>query len=251
MKRSWVEQVMGMPASVLLRGDDLDGAETVVAAAYAELHRIDAVFSTYRADSDICRIRRGELCVPAADPMVREVFSLCEQALIATDGWFDIKLPGGPDPSGLVKGWAIERVLDRLSQLPDVDVCVNIAGDVAVRTSGLPFVAGIENPRDRSVLITAVSLRSGGLATSGTAARGAHIVNPRTGRAAIGPTSISVMGPSLLWADVHATAAFAQGGRLDALSWLSPYEALVVHHDGAVETTPGWPVPVRMPARGV
>lgn len=251
MKRSWVEQVMGMPASVLLRGDDLDAAEALVAEAFLELHRIDAVFSTYRDDSDISRIRRGELAADDADPMVAEVLLLCQQARTATDGWFDVDLPGGLDPSGLVKGWAIERVLDRLSELPTVDVCVNVAGDVAVRTSGIPFVAGIEDPRDRSALVATVSLVTGGLATSGTAARGAHIVDPRTGQPATGPASISVLGPSLMWADVYATAAFAQGGRLDEVPWLSPYDALVVHSDGMIQTTAGWPLSIGISSRGV
>jgi len=244
VKRGWVEQVMGMPASLLLRGDSLDGADDLVAQAYADLHRIDAVFSTYRDDSDVARIRRGELAVAEADPLVAEVLALCEVARTATAGWFDVELPGGVDPSGLVKGWAIERVLGRLSQLPDLDVCVNVAGDVAVRTRGVPFVAGIEDPHDRGALVTTVPLVAGGLATSGTAARGAHIVDPRTGRPANGPASVSVLGPSLMWADVYATAAFAQGGGLSWLAGLPSYDALVVHVDGAVETTPGWPTSV-------
>ncbi|GAC1608194.1 MAG: FAD:protein FMN transferase [Mycobacteriales bacterium] len=245
MKRSWVEHVMGMPASILLRGDDVDRAAETVASAFADLHRIDAVFSTYRDDSDICRIRRRELVVADADPMVLEVIALCERARVLTEGWFDVDLPGGLDPSGLVKGWAIERVLERLSHLPGLDVCVNVAGDVAVRTRGVPFVAGVEDPRDRTALVAAVRLVSGGLATSGTAARGEHILDPRTGRPAPGPASVSVLGPSLMWADVYATATFARGGGLGWLARQSSYAGLVVHHDGRLQTTPGWPGPVR------
>jgi thiamine biosynthesis lipoprotein ApbE len=46
--------------------------------------------------------------------------------------------------------------------------------------------------------------------------------------------SVTVLGPTLLWADVYATAAFAMGA--DAASWLrenaSDYAALVVDADG-------------------
>ena len=234
-----------MPASIMLRGNELGGTTGLVAAAFADLHRIDAVFSTYRSDSDICRIRRGELIAGDADPTVVEVLSLCDRARLETEGWFDVDLPGGLDPSGLVKGWAVERVLERLSQLPDVDVCVNVAGDVAVRTSGVPFVAGIEDPRDRTALVATVPLLTGGLATSGTAARGPHILDPHTGRPAQGPASVSVLGPSLMWADVYATAAFARGGGLEWLTQQPSYAGLVVHSDGRVETTPGWPGPAR------
>jgi thiamine biosynthesis lipoprotein len=242
MRRSWVEQVMGMPASLLLRGHSLDGVDAVVEAMYDELRRVDAVFSTYREDSDLSRIRRGELTAADADPLVNGVLLLCERAKAATDGWFDIDLPGGLDPSGLVKGWAIERALDVLSGLP-VDICLNVGGDVAVRSAGEPFVVGIEDPHDRGRVVAAVPISVGGLATSGTAARGLHIIDPHTGRPADAVASVSVVGPSLMWADVFATAAFARGH--GALAWLATvpsYEGLVVHLDGRLESSAGWVV---------
>lgn len=236
---------MGMPTSVLVRGeDDVDAAEPVVAAVYDELRHIDAVFSTYRPDSDICRIRRREITPSQASPLVTEVLALCELARTRTDGWFNVELPGGLDPSGLVKGWAVERALGLFDALPGLDVCLNLAGDIAVRVApgAPPFVAGIEDPRQRGRLVTTVPLTGGGLATSGTAARGAHVLDPHAGRPATALASISVIGPSLLWADVYATAGFALGR--DALAWLGgmpSYDALVVHLDGRVEATDGWP----------
>lgn len=246
MKRTWVEHVMGMPASVLLRAERLDGVDDVVHAAYAELRRADEVFSTYRDDSDVSRIRRGALSAAHADPLVEEVLSLCELARVETDGWFDVHLPSGLDPSGLVKGWAVERALGVLGILSDVDICLNVGGDIAVRLGApgaLPFVVGIEDPRDRSRVVASLPLFGGGLATSGTAARGHHILNPHTGRAVADVASVTVVGPSLMWADVYATAAFARGR--DGLLWLATvpsHEGLVVHRDGRMEVTPGWPV---------
>jgi thiamine biosynthesis lipoprotein len=206
---------------------------------------VDARFSTYREDSEISRLRRGEVTVAQTSAQVQEVLALCEQAREQTQGWFDVRLPGGLDPSGLVKGWAIERTCDVLGRLDDVDVCLNVGGDVAVRVGDgrAPFVAGIEDPHDRTRILAAVPLAAGGLATSGTAARGNHIVDPHTGRPIADVASISVLGPSLMWADVYATAAFARGR--DGLAWLAglpSYEGLVVHLDGTVERTGGWPV---------
>jgi thiamine biosynthesis lipoprotein len=232
---------MGMPASLLLRGLVLDDADVAVEAMYDELRRVDALFSTYSEDSDVSRIRRGELTAAAADPLVQEVLALCKQAKTATGGWFDVDLPGGLDPSGLVKGWAIERAMGMLSQLEGIDVCVNVGGDVAVRSAGDPFVIGIEDPHDRSRVLAAVPVSAGGLATSGTSARGLHILDPHSGRPADALASVSVVGPSLLWADVYATAAFARGH--GALAWLATvpsYDGLVVHHDGRLESTEGW-----------
>jgi thiamine biosynthesis lipoprotein len=246
MRRAWVEHVMGMPASVLLRGESLDGAEDVVASASAELHRIDATFSTYRDDSEISRLRAGAMRRADVSSDVAEVLDLCERARQDTGGWFDIDLPGGLDPSGLVTGWAIERALAVLRTLPDVDVCLNVGGDVAVHVAaGRPaFVAGIEDPHDRSRLAATVPLTDGGLATSGTAARGLHIVDPHTGRPVSDVASVSVLGPSPMWADVYATAAFARADRVGWLAGLPSYEGLVVRCDGAVETTAGWPARV-------
>ena len=48
-----------------------------IASVVTWLHRVDATFSTYRPDSDICRIRRGELGVADADPLVDEVLDRC------------------------------------------------------------------------------------------------------------------------------------------------------------------------------
>jgi thiamine biosynthesis lipoprotein len=244
VKRSWVEQVMGMPASLLLRGAAVGEVDDVVEEAYAELHRADALFSTYRADSEISRVRAGDLPLAEASQVVRDVLARCEQARIATQGFFDIALPGGLDPSGLVKGWAIEHALAVLSRLPDVDICLNVGGDVAVRVlpGRPPFVAGIEDPHARGRIIATVPLSAGGLATSGVSARGLHIVDPHSGRAVADIASVSVVGPSLMWADVYATAAFARGrAGLDWLRGLSAYEAFVVQLDGTTASTPGWP----------
>jgi thiamine biosynthesis lipoprotein len=219
VKRTFVEQVMGMPASVLLRGDDLDGVDAVVAEVYELLREVDAVFSTYREDSAVSRLRAGELAVAEAPPAVQEVLALCERAREETQGWFDVRLPGGLDPSGLVKGWAIEKAHETLCRLDEVDTCLNVGGDVAVRVGAgrPPFVVGIEDPHDRTRIIATAPLLAGGLATSGTAARGTHIVDPHTGRPVADVASLSVRGPSPMWADVYATAAFARGR--DGLGW--------------------------------
>jgi thiamine biosynthesis lipoprotein len=53
-----------------------------------------------------------------------------------------------------------------------------------------------------------VPLTDGGLATSGNAARGAHILDPRDAQPVVREGSATVWGPTLLWADVWATALF-------------------------------------------
>jgi thiamine biosynthesis lipoprotein len=86
-----------------------------------------------------------------------------------------------------------------------------------------------------------ITRRSGAVATSGSAHRGAHIVDPHTRRPATTLRAVTVVGPELMWADVHATATAAQGPA--ALGWLdglNGYEALLVAPTGLLRATDGW-----------
>ena len=59
-----VEHVMGMPVSIHVRGPQArvdPGVADAVRLVVADLHDVDATFSTYTADSPVSRIRRGEL----------------------------------------------------------------------------------------------------------------------------------------------------------------------------------------------
>jgi thiamine biosynthesis lipoprotein len=99
-RRAWVEQIMGLPISVHLRGPAVTSAdvERQVSAVFAELRQADEVFSTYRADSQITRWERGDLALADADPALSEVLALCEQARQRTEGSFDAR--SLPDPIG-------------------------------------------------------------------------------------------------------------------------------------------------------
>jgi thiamine biosynthesis lipoprotein len=219
-RRAWVQQIMGMPISIHLRGADVDSP--VVAAgvgqAFDLLRETDRLFSTYRQDSEVSRIRAGELDPALADPLVREVIALCREAGELTAGSFTDQIPGDDgvrrfDPAGLVKGWGADRAASRLAALPGVGYCLNAGGDVVVGAAteagaGAPWRVGIEDPRDPSRIAEVVELRYGAVATSGTAARGAHLYDPATGTFPARAGSVTVVGPSLMWADVWATALF-------------------------------------------
>ena len=251
-RRAFVVQVMGLPVSVHVRGPTAQGpeVEAAVEALFDALRADDALFSTWKADSEVSRIRRGERLLADADPRVRHVAALCEEAARRTGGSFDAWLPGADgvrvfDPTGLVKGWAVEQaagdLVRRLGELGGHDVLVSAGGDVLVhceRTDTPDWRVAIEDPRDRSRTLLTVPLRRGAVATSGTAARGEHILDPATGAAPSGLLSATVIGPELTWADVYATAAFVRGA--DALSWLSGlpgHAGVVVSTDGTVRTT--------------
>jgi len=236
-RRAWVEQIMGLPVSIHLRGPDVRGVESerAVAAAYAELVRLDALFSTYRPDSPVSRQRRGE--VVDADPLLAQVAALCDTAQERTGGAFTAWLPDAAgvvryDPTGLVKGWAVDRAAVELAGLPGTAWAVNAGGDVLVGRhahvapegeDAAAWRIGVEDPADRSRMSAIVPLTRGAVATSGTAARGAHLYDPRAGRMVDRTGSRTVVADTLLWADVWATALFVgDASTLEAFSRSAP-----------------------------
>jgi len=248
-RRTWVEMVMGLPVSVTVRGPGARGdrPDPVVRALFADLHRADEMFSTYRATSEVSLLRRGVLPRELASRDVHEVLDLCAQARRLTGGFFDADLPQPDgrrqlDPSGLVKGWAVERAARGLDLLHGLDWLVNAGGDVLGRASqGPAWRIALEDPRDRAQVLCILPLRNGAVATSGTAARGRHLIDPRTGLAAADHLlSATVIGPSLTWADVLATAAFVEGPpAVTRIAALDAYEALLVSPDGGLTGTSG------------
>jgi thiamine biosynthesis lipoprotein len=240
----YVEHVMGMAVTIDVR-DELPDGRALVEDVVAWLHEVDRTFSTYKPDSAISRIRDGELAVADAPADVRWVLEQCEHLREQTNGYFDAYACGPLDPSGFVKGWAVEVASARLRAGGARRHFVNAGGDVRASGEpepGRPWLVGIAHPLVADALCAVVPVRDGAVATSGTAERGAHVFDPHTGTAALDLASVTVAGPDLARADAYATAALAMG--FDAPSWLvtlGGYEAYVVDAGGNEWATPGWP----------
>jgi len=240
------EPVMGTVVSFDLRpqGLALDEAREALAAVCAMLHRVDASFSLYRPQSPMSKLQRGELSLAQCPPELATVLELCDQAKRLSEGWFDPwGLPGGLDPTGLVKGWAAREAAGALARAGVGAGLVNAAGDIAGFGSPLGqdgWRIGIRSPDSPEHLVSVIEL-NGALATSGTYERGSHIWDPRAGRPARGVASASVSGPDLAIADALATALVACGEQ--GLRWVraAGYEALIVLDGGETLTTAGFP----------
>jgi thiamine biosynthesis lipoprotein len=244
--RHRVEQIMGLPVTLALRGRHVDdeAAETAWASAVRLLREVDRTFSTYREDSWVSRLGRGEVGVEDCPPEVAEVLALGEQARRESDGAFDVRRTGAHgvgvlDPSGVVKGWAVQRAARLLTGLADTDSCLSAGGDMVCRTAapGSPgWRIGIEDPADPARVVAVVPVRDGAVATSGAAHRGAHIAHGRTGVVPRTVASVTVVADDLTWADIDATAAYAQDA--GALTWLRTRpgrRGLVVWADGRTD----------------
>ena len=238
------EPVMGTVVSfdvpVQARADgSLDGA-------IRWLHWVDRVFSPFRPDSDVSLLAAAEITVEACADEVAEVITACAALRVFSGGYFSAAAGGVFDPSGYVKGWAVERCAEILSRAGSASHLVNGGGDVQCAGgrpgSGKPWRVGVADPGRRDRLALVVEAADSAVATSGTAERGTHIIDPVLGRPAEGLASVTIVGRSLALADAFATAAFAMGPAL-ARDWtesLDGYEAYAITPDGGTWQTSGF-----------
>ncbi|ATZ28644.1 FAD:protein FMN transferase [Streptomyces lavendulae] len=240
------EHVMGTVFSFDLRHEPTRATRAALGEAVAWLHHVDRVFSTYRPDSAISRIGDGSMNVTDAPPEVERVLRMCERAESATRGCFSARAGRRLDPSGLVKGWAVEQAYGLLRTAGAPNSLVNGGGDIRLGgepAPGSPWRVGVTDPCGPGRLLTTVEGRDFAVATSGGAERGPHILDPRTGRPAHRLLAATVTGPDLTWADSWATAAVVQG--TDAHTWIATqpgYELLTVDLDGQARRSGGFPL---------
>ena len=238
------QEIMGMPIVVDVRDEVEDALADEV---FDWLRWVDATFSTYKEDSEISRLNRDEIALRECHGDVRWVIARCRELRDETDGYFDAEglREGQIDPSGLVKGWSVDRAAAILDEAGVRNYAVNAGGDIRLRGAAIPgpvWRVGIQHPRLRDKIAAVVEANDLAVATSGEYARGRHIVDPHTGCPPQGLLSVTITGPDLATADAYATAAFAMGSA--GPEWtrrLAPYEAMSITDDGRVLSTPGFP----------
>jgi FAD:protein FMN transferase len=235
---------MGMPIVVDVRDEDADVG--VIEDAFAWFRWVDETFSTYKEHSEINRIERSELAVADAHPEVRFVLDRCEELRLQTRGYFDPRASGRLDPSGLVKGWSVDRAADLLHEAGLSNFAVNAGGDMRLSGRALPgrhWSVGIQHPREGARIAAVVRANDLAIATSGAYARGNHVLNPYTRRPPEGVLSVTFVGPDLATADAYATAAFAMGAEA-APRWTARvrgYAAMTILADDTVLSTAAFP----------
>jgi thiamine biosynthesis lipoprotein len=235
---------------------DLESAQVDFAlqVACGILHEADNIFSLYKPESWLSQLAAGKTSVAQCPPVVSEIWDACEIWEQKTDGWFSAFTPEHTfDPSGLVKTWAAKRAAESLQTAGVTDFTLNAGGDVYISddASGeFDWRVGLSKPVSiasvDSAALAILDLRGTdfrAVATSGSAERGNHIWNPRSGgrEFATELLQMTVIARDLVEADVWATAAFAEGAasiaRLDALENV---EAMCILADGQLAATRGF-----------
>ncbi|WP_143462080.1 FAD:protein FMN transferase [Levilactobacillus enshiensis] len=209
---------MGMPFSVkvVIAADRSFQIMPTVQKVTQYLQHIDQVFSPFRATSLVCQFQRGELAATDFTAEFQEVYGLAIRAQTVTEGAFNPFFKGLFDPTGLVKGWAIQTAFTRylrplLTNEALVAAAINGAGDlqtgVAAMTS-FRWQVGVEDPGDRRQVLAAFQLGNGAMATSGTSQHGEHIVRQDATRTL---QQATIIARNLITADIWATAAIELG----------------------------------------
>jgi thiamine biosynthesis lipoprotein len=167
------EPAMGTVITVDVRDPGIDPA--AVEAAFAWFREVDDTFSTFRRDSEICRLLRGEITEPECRPEVREVLGLCAEVERRSGGAFDIHAGGRLDPSGLVKGWSVERAAAMLQVAGARNFFIGEGGDVVVRGEPAPsqrWRVGVRHPELADRVAAVLAAGDLAVATSGCYERG-------------------------------------------------------------------------------
>lgn len=205
--------------------------ESALSEVKEYVNHVDEVFSTYKSNSVISKLRRDELNIAETSEEVNEVWNLCIELRRLTNGAFDPwALPGGFDPSGLVKGWAADTSAAILQRNGVKHILINAAGDITLRGGRLengeikPWLIGITDPDNKANIVKTFEIFDGAIATSGDYERGDHIKDPQNGMVAVGAKSATVIGPDGAFTDALATALMVAGS--DGASWFAQPELL-------------------------
>ena len=228
--------------------EDIDEAIDEVCAWF---QRVDDIFSTWRADSEISRLSRHELALREVSAELRTVLELCDKVMQDSHGAFDIYVAADPrvepreglgpiDPSGLVKGWALQRAAEDLRHAGAANFAINAGGDVITAGGPRPgerWRVGVRHPWQRDKVAMVLDVSDVGVATSGRYERGDHIIDPLSGQPATGLMSVTVVAADLALADGYATAALVLGEKGPA--WLAERSlaSVAISDDGTAIVT--------------
>jgi thiamine biosynthesis lipoprotein len=190
------------------------------------LRDIEDRFSTFLPTSEISRINKGELHVLDASPDVVEVLDACTWLEHLSDGVFNARRPDGSiDPAGFVKGWAAERAARLLAEAGLKNYYLRIGGDIQAhgrQATGDKWRVGIVDPHDATRIHSYVDIpENWAIATSGVAERGQHIWGKDSQPTNSQFSSMTVIGPHLMWADAFATIAYALGDA--GIDWVEKF----------------------------
>jgi thiamine biosynthesis lipoprotein len=209
-------------------------------AALHEIARLTRILSTYESDSEIRRLENGD---PIGSRELAEVIELYRYWESKTDGVLSIRPSGNAlNVDALGKAYIIDRAAAAIrTAAPDVrSLVLNIGGDIVVW--GRDCEIDVTDPsasHDNADPVTRITLRNEAVATSGIYARGAHLLDARTGSASVSPATATVIARDAVTANALATTLCIADVR-DLVERIPDAEALRITFSGIAQRTSGF-----------
>lgn len=233
--------IMGMPIVLMVHDHALSSSQ--IERVFNFFRLVDEKYSPYRKESEVSKLQRTPLLKRRYSAELASIMRLAEKTKHETNGYFDVEHNGMFDPSGIVKGWAIQQAA-RLLETTTYNFYIEAGGDIQVKgvtEDNKPWHIGVRSPFKRSENVATVALNDMAIATSGTAIRGAHLYDPVKNSSLDSIVSLTVIAPLIVDADRMATAAFAMGEKgIYFLEKLLGYEAFMIDNRGISTQTSGW-----------
>ena len=176
------------------------------------LTQIDNKYSPYKTNSDLSKLWSGEIKLKSQSTEFLKIHADCLKYESLTDGYFSPFFEKRYNPTGYVKGWAIDQVSQIIEKDGYYDYCINLSGDMKFSSSGEKiWRIAIQNPFDKNKSVAVLALKNGAIATSGNYERGEHIKNPKDPDAISDIAGVTIVGEDIIKSDVLATAIYAMG----------------------------------------
>ena len=271
------DHVLGTSLDLQVMASGTSVARRAEAAVLAEVDRLEPLLSGWSASSEFARWQQTHDVDVHVSPELADVLEMCESWRVRTGGVFDpaaTSRVADPLPrwrvdrtrgtarritthavslDAIAKGYIVAHAAARARDVDGVSsVLLNIGGDVQHYGTGDVHV-GVGDPftpAENARPVAVVRIRNEALCTSGGYRRGAHIVDPRTGLAAGGIASASVIAPDCATADVLSTV-FSVMTPAESVAFANALPAvgcMLIGLDGIVASNDNWSareVPVR------
>lgn len=263
-------EAMATHFEVAIDGPDREYARQAAAAAFREADRLEGLLSRYIEHSDISRanrLPRGGSAQISDETL--DVLLIAADLTLATQRAFDPAYksrrpadlpPDAPlftldpeshlitsqadrlhlDLGAVGKGFALDRMADVVREWGLTAACLNAGGSSVLALETAPadgpfgWSVGLgEGAAEREIPLLAASLSG-----SGTAVKGAHLYNPRTGGTAARQSRVWALAPNAAQADALSTAFFVmEEPEVATLCSLHPQiGAALMQPDGSLKT---------------
>jgi len=208
--------VLGTSLDLTVTGTSPEEAKAAEAAVLSVVERLTEILNTRNAASEISRVGIRGTAARSAD--LERVIAAYREWESRTGGVIRAELNGAVNIDALGKAYIVDRAAEaaRAAAPGARGLVLDIGGDVRVFGQVDLGIADPANPFDNAAPLTGVRISDRAMATSGSYARGAHIVDPRTGLSASGSAAASVIATDCVAANALSTA----------LCVLSPEEGL-------------------------